>query len=830
MAPARAGLGFVRELADPAVADATRFGGKASGLSRMAAAGVPVPPAFVIGAEGFHYFRSHGEKLSGELMAEVVRALRRLEAASGKTFGGVERPLLVSVRSGAAVSMPGMMDTVLNLGLTARSAFALARARGAPDFALDTWLRFWRMYFDTVLDLDSAELTDAARLAEIRAREEFSEAAFEGLEQAILGHMAAVGEPALGDPLEQLERAIAAVFRSWDSARAKAYRRHHDISDDLGTAVTVQAMVFGNADENSGSGVAFTRNPNDGARALYGEYLIGRQGEDLVAGTHTPIDLSDPNGMDIGLRGALIKVGDILERLYRDAVDLEFTIESGKLYLLQVRPAKRTAAAAIQIAGDLAAEGLLTPREAILRIKVEHIRKLSRPAFDEDALAAARLIAQGLGSSPGHAHGAVMLDSDRAADAVAAGREVILLRPTTSPKDIRGMLSANGVVTATGGALSHAAVVSRALDKPCIVGCEVIGINLDRRTFTIGGETWREGDEISVDGAAGKVFAGALALRPGGANRSALRRILKIADAESSASVWVAPRNALELHELAQDDLPGVGVARLTDLVIAGGAIEDFVERIALMGGGAAQARAAVEISEIVREACRPLFAELAGRPLHVRLSRISSDRARRLIENWTEMPPDLFLPLGSPAYLRAVLSGLAAAAKAVGGLSVTALIGGIVDFRELDRFRDIVSEFDGLSAGAMIQNGAALHASKAMAERRDALWIDPVETIRTAYGFPTEILHSEKTLDDYAAKGFLAANPFARPAAFLETLFASAAPRGDGNEGSVGVDLSSGFWTELAVGLHEIGFRRFAASPGRRDELRLILARRREE
>ena len=393
------------------------------------------------------------------------------------------------------------------------------------------------------------------------------------------------------------------------------------------------------------------------------------------------------------------------------------------------------------------------------------------------------------------------------------------------------MLSANGIVTATGGALSHAAVVSRALDKPCIVGCETVKIDLERRTFSIAGETWREGDEISVDGAAGKVYDGAIELRPVGANRSSLRRVLEIADMQSGGSIWIAPRNEAELRDFAKDELPGVAVVRLTDLIIAGGAIEPFVQRIAQMSGGASPPRAAGEIAEIVSEACGPLFAEAAGMPLHIRLSRISSERARRLIENWTEMPPELFLPLGSPAYLRAVLAGLAAAAQRVSHRDVTALIGGVVDLRELDEFRDIVSEFEGLAAGAMIQNGAALHSSNQMAVRRAAIWIDATETIRTAYGFPTEVLQSEQTLDAYATRGLLAANPFVRPGAFLETVFASLLPRGDcDDQRSVGVDFSDGFSNDLAVALYKIGYRRFAVSPGRRDELRLILAQRRQE
>jgi pyruvate,orthophosphate dikinase len=295
MAPSPARPSFVRDVAETEVADARRYGGKASGLSRMMAVGIPAPPAFVIGADGFHEFRANGQRVGDAIMAEVRDALRRLKAAAGRSFGGVERPLLVSVRSGAAVSMPGMKDTILNLGLTARSAFAIAQGPGGSHFALDTWLRFWKMFLDTVLDLDPNELADAVRDAEQQALAASSIDTFETLERLILAHVDEHNERVSADPMEQLELAIAAIFRSWVSPRAKAYRQHHGIPDDLGTAVTVQSTVFGNADENSGSGVAFTRNPNDGTKALYGEYLVGRQGEDLVAGTHSPVDLTDPN-------------------------------------------------------------------------------------------------------------------------------------------------------------------------------------------------------------------------------------------------------------------------------------------------------------------------------------------------------------------------------------------------------------------------------------------------------------------------------------------------------------------------------------------------------
>ena len=672
---------------------------------------IPIPPAFVVGTNGFHHFRSQGGRVDADLMGEVDGALRRLENLSGKTFAGAEQPLLVSVRSGAAISMPGMMDTILNLGLDARSAHQLAQTTGKPEFAIDTWMRFWRMFTDTVLNLDPDELTASVAECVGRARSAVTQDVFDALENAILTHIADSGEEASSDPHVQLKRTIEAVFSSWDSARAKAYRAHHGIADDLGTAITVQAMVFGNADARSGSGVAFTRNPNDGENSLYGEYLIGRQGEDLVSGTHTPIDLSDPQALEKPLRDALIRYGKKLEELYRDAVDIEFTVEAGELYLLQVRPAKRTAAAAVRIAEDLVAEGLISQADALKRISLDQIRKLLRPVFDERALAAAKTIALGLGSSPGQAHGVAVLDSDRAAERVAAGDDVILVRPTTSPQDIRGMLSANGIVTAKGGALSHAAVVSRALDKPCIVGCESIKIDLERRNFTIEGRQFLEGDPVSIDGTTGKVFEGALPLHAASAHKGSLQRILGWADASSEAIIWVAPRGSDEFREALKISPPGLGVIGLTDVLISCGSIDRFIDLIRSAGQDKPPAATSDAISEIVVEACRPVLADAAGVPLDIRLPRVSSDRARRMIEDWTELPPGLFLPLGAIAYIQSILRGLAAAAK---GLTTSASCyrthrrdrGSLPEF---DRFKEEAKRVGSLAAGAVLQNFAAL-------------------------------------------------------------------------------------------------------------------------
>jgi pyruvate,orthophosphate dikinase len=814
---------FVRDVTDGRVEDALRFGGKASGLAKMARAGVPIPPAFVVGVEGFHQFRANGGKIGQVLLSQVHDAVRHLESQSGRLFAGVDRPLLVSVRSGAPVSMPGMMDTVLNLGLTSASAFTLANGRGGSNFALDTWLRFWRMFGDIVLGVDPAELMKAAKTAESVARRDLTRSAFDDLERSILDHIESEGESASADPLRQLEQAIEAVFRSWDSARARAYRKHHEISGDLGTAVTIQAMVFGNADENSGSGVAFTRNPNDGSKALYGEYLIGRQGEDLVSGTHTPIDLSDSKALDPGLRQAFEKHSRTLEALYGDAVDIEFTVEAGRLYFLQVRPAKRTAAAAIRIAEDLVEEGAIDRDAALERITGEQIRKVSRPAFDDEDLARATLVTQGLGSSPGHACGAAVLDADRAADRALSGENVILLRPTTSPQDIRGMLAAAGIITARGGALSHAAVVSRALDRPCIVGCDAIDIDLKHRTFAIGGKTYPEGAQISMDGSTGKVFAGALKLKAAGAGLPSLKRILKWADERSGASVWIVPKSSDELVESIGAGAPNGSLVSVTDLIIADGNIGRFVELTAAAGRANPRSSISDDIRSIVRDACALAISSTSGSPVWFRLPRVSSDRARRLIENWQELPPGFFLPLGSMTYLQAMLAGISAALERAPHEEVGVLIGGISSASEFAAFQR-QAERVGLSAGAVIQNVMALDDILQFVDARAPIWVDVADIVRTIYGFPIEVQQSLDVLDQYAKEKLIRANPFRNLPPYATNLLTGAASAA-GKGASLGIE-GSGVPHELLAKLYRTGFRRFSVPVGRRDELRFVLGR----
>ena len=814
----------VQEQADTAfVFDITRidptqgrlFGGKATGLARMVNAGIPVPPAFVISTDAFRAYHAGGRRLPLALQTQLNEAIASLSAQAGRPFGGdaaTGNPLLVSVRSGAQVSMPGMMDTVLNLGLDARSASAVIQRTGRRAFVIDTWLRFWKMYAEIVLGLDGEDFVHA--LSAARATAESGGNNLAGLETAIVEYIASQGEAAPTDPRTQLDRVISAVFASWNSPRAKAYREHQGISHELGTAVTVQAMVFGNVDENSGSGVAFSRNPNTGEAVLYGEYLAGRQGEDIVSGTSTPVDLATDDARHAALREELTGHARTLEALYGDAVDIEFTLEAGNLYLLQVRPAKRTAAAAVRIAADLVAEGVLTAAAGLKLVSAEQVKRLLRPVFEPEQLAVARAIAAGIGSSPGQASGVAVLDSDRAAERAAAGEAVILVRPTTSPLDIRGMLAANGILTAKGGALSHAAVVSRALDKPCIVGCESLVIDAEARSFTINGKTHVEGDALAIDGTSGHIYGQALELVAPESESSSLAQLLEAADRLSDAQVWV---NALP-HGAAPS-VPGIAVVNLTDVAIAQGLIDRLIEGVIAHGQGEDPTASLLE--HVALEIGKTIDAS-SGFPVHVRLPQPGSSRARFLIPQWPELDQRLFLPLGNLAYLRAMLKGLS---EAVGNKSshLTALLGGVTDALEWKRYQGEVASTHHLSAGLVIQNAAGLEAAPAMVTTGAVLWIDLDEIVHSVHGFVPKPYISNSVLEAYVDQGSMADNPRQKLRPFLTSLLDTlmAVP---GATERVGILLSSDVEPGSVRGLYAQGFRRFSVPPGQREMLRLIL------
>lgn len=814
---------FVWDIAALDPDDTARFGGKAAGLARMAAVGITVPPAFVISTDAFRAYQASGRVLPASLPREINDAMERLERATGKSFTGPGTPLLVSVRSGAKVSMPGMMDTVLNLGLDASGAARFARLSGDVRFAVDTWMRFWRMFGDIVLGIDPQALEMPMSAARMAIRDVSDERAFDALERAIVEIGRDLGVPVPTDPRTQLDLSICAIFDSWDSARAKAYRKHHGIADDLGTAVTVQSMVFGNLDAQSGSGVAFTRNPNTGEIGLYGEYLTGRQGEDLVSGTHTPVDLSNPDVADPELRRALMTCGRKLEALYADAVDIEFTVEQSRLYLLQVRPAKRAAAAAVRIAVDLAEEGLVSRASAIGSVSAEQVRRLLRPTFDPQLLAAAHQLAEGVGSSPGHASGAAMLDSDRAAQLAAKGERVILLRPTTSPQDIHGMLVADGIVTAKGGALSHAAVVSRALDKPCVVGCAMISVDPEGRTFAVNGRRFPEGSMLSIDGSEGKVYDGVIPLRAPDKDASALGRLLDWADAASGASLWIAAHSRAEARDCAELRPAGLAVVSLTDLLISTRHIDELIAVLARISRGDHGPGLQDELAFIISESSRDLFTELRGTAIDIRLPRVSSERARKLIDSWAELPPRLLLPLGTSSYYRPLVRGITAAAEAAGHGCVTALLAGITDPAEFDRFRDEVRAAGNVRAGAMIQNIAALHAAPAMLHEDVVLWLDLNELIRTSHGFPGELVYAGDVFEEYRSDGFMRTNPRATLKPWLRdpivALNASAA-----HGARVAIDCGTAASLDIVQELYRAGCRTFSVSAVQHQRYRLLL------
>ncbi|MEN9683376.1 MAG: hypothetical protein RLZZ427_1127 [Pseudomonadota bacterium] len=508
---------------DPRAKDKTVVGGKGANLAEMAGIGLPVPPGFTITTEECVRYLAEGGDFSDSVKAEVAAALGHIERAVGKKFGDPADPLLVSVRSGARVSMPGMMDTVLNLGLNDQTVAGLAASSGDARFAWDSYRRFIHMYADVVLGLDHHLFEDALEIA--KEDNGFYADVEMGAEhwQALVKEYKAIVDRHLGrsfpqDPAEQLWGAIRAVFDSWDSDRAKVYRRLNDIPGDWGTAVNVQAMVFGNMGDTSATGVAFTRDPATGEKAYYGEWLVNAQGEDVVAGIRTPQYLTKysreragakPLSMEEAMPQAyaeLAAVFELLEKHYRDMQDIEFTVERGKLWMLQTRSGKRTAKAALKMAVDMVGEGLIDERAAIRRVDPMALDQLLHPTLDPDA--PRDVLAKGLPASPGAASGAIVLDADTAQAHAERGEAVILVRVETSPEDIHGMHAAKGILTARGGMTSHAAVVARGMGRPCVSGASALSIDMAARTLRIGNRELKEGDVITLDGTTGDVMAG----------------------------------------------------------------------------------------------------------------------------------------------------------------------------------------------------------------------------------------------------------------------------------------------------------------------------------
>lgn len=540
------------------------LGGKGANLAEMTRLGLPVPPGFVVTTTACNDYYLQGKTLTEELKAQVSKALALLEKETGKNLGGQENPLLLSVRSGAYYSMPGMMDTILNLGLNDITVESLAVASGNRAFAMDCYRRLLQMYGDVVLKIDhylfERVLDEVKKAFKVQKSQQLS---LEGWDRVVERYKQIIekesGKAFPQNPYEQLLNSITAVFSSWNNQRAIVYRRLNQIPDDLGTAVNIQAMVFGNMGEDSGSGVAFTRNPSTGEKQLYGEFLINAQGEDVVAGIRTPLPMSLLEERSPRIYKQFKDICETLERHYREMQDIEFTIEKGRLYILQTRNGKRTAGAAVKVSVDLVEEGICTKEEALLRVEPSQLVQLLHqridPSLDLNPLA------QGLPASPGAAWGKVIFDADLAEKKNLEGKKVILVRSETTPDDIHGIVAAQGVLTSRGGMTSHAAVVARGMGKPCISGCEAIKIDFEASLFHVGEQVIREGEIISIDGTTGNVYYGEVPLIPPSLSEE-FKLLLSWADDLRALEVRAnadTPRDARKAREFGAE---GIGLCR----------------------------------------------------------------------------------------------------------------------------------------------------------------------------------------------------------------------------------------------------------------------------
>ena len=489
------------------------LGGKGANLAEMTNIGLPVPQGFTISTEACTQYYEDGRQINDTIMAEIMEYINKMEGVTGKKFGDLENPLLVSVRSGARASMPGMMDTILNLGLNEEVVEVMAKKSGNPRWAYDCYRRFIQMYSDVVMEVGKKyfeELID--KMKEEKGVKQDVELTADDLKELAnqfkAEYKAKIGQDFPTDPKEQLIGAVKAVFRSWDNPRANVYRRDNDIPYSWGTAVNVQAMAFGNMGDNCGTGVAFTRDPSTGEKKLMGEFLTNAQGEDVVAGVRTPMPIQEMANKFPAAFEEFKKVCEILENHYHDMQDMEFTVENEKLYMLQTRNGKRTAPAALQIAVDLVAEGHKTKAEAVSMIDPRNLDTLLHPQFDAKALKAATPVGKGLGASPGAACGQIVFSADDAEVWHNAGKKVVLVRLETSPEDITGMKASQGILTVRGGMTSHAAVVARGMGKCCVSGCGEIAMDEENKQFTLAGKTYKEGDYISIDGSTGNIYDG----------------------------------------------------------------------------------------------------------------------------------------------------------------------------------------------------------------------------------------------------------------------------------------------------------------------------------
>jgi pyruvate,orthophosphate dikinase len=765
------------------------LGGKGIGLAEMTQLGVPVPDGFTITTEACRAYLAAGGQVPDGLDAEVDLHIGALEQRSGKGFGDERNPLLVSVRSGAAVSMPGMMDTILNLGLNDAAVESLAASTGNARFALDSYRRLIQMYGEVVDGVDGHRFEQA--LTDLKAQRGVSqdvELTADDLRE-LVGTFSTIyeeetGSPFQQEPREQLRRSYRAVFDSWNAPRAQVYRRANDIPDDLGTAVNVVQMVFGNRGESSGTGVCFTRDPATGERRLYGEFLADAQGEDVVAGIRTPEPIERMQERMPEAFGQLVDTLERLEAHYRDMQDIEFTVEEGMLYLLQTRTGKRTAAAALRVAVEMVDESLISRDEAVARIDPGQLDQLLHPMIDPDAHV--ELAARGLNASPGAASGAIVLDADTAEERGRAGEPVILVRWETTPDDIHGLIQAAGVLTAHGGMTSHAAVVARGMGKPCVAGCEDLSIDVAAGAVRIGEHELKAGDLITIDGGTGRVIVGAVPLVPPAIDENFgtildwaddLRRLRVHANADT-------PADAAKAREFGAE---GIGLCRTEHMFMAEDRLP--IVREMILARDEEERRSALDrLLPVQQSDFEGIFEAMAGLPVTIRLldpplheflpslEEATSDAMRDRIRQLQESNPMLGtrgcrLGLQFPEIYEMQVRAIVRAARVVqertGDAPLVEIMHPLVGFREeLARLRELTERVAAEEpsveylCGTMIElPRAALRADEIAAEA-DFFSFGTNDLTQTTLGFSRDDAEG-KFLTYYLEHGILERNPF---------------------------------------------------------------------
>jgi pyruvate, orthophosphate dikinase len=812
---------YVYDFDEPSEGGRELLGGKGIGLAEMTQLGVPVPAGFTITTDACRaYMTARGEELPEGLPGEIDEHIDALERKSGKRFGDPQDPLLVSVRSGAAISMPGMMDTILNLGLNDDAVEGLAASTGNARFAYDSYRRLIQMYGEVVMGIDGHRFEQAlGDLKAARGAQQDVELGDDDLRELVATfkrlYEDETGAPFPQDAREQLTRAVRAVFESWNTPRAQVYRRAHRIPDDLGTAVNVVQMVFGNKGEGSGTGVAFTRDPSTGEQGLYGEFLADAQGEDVVAGIRTPESI---DAMEKRLPEAFGLLADTMQRLeqhYRDMQDIEFTVEAGTLFLLQTRSAKRTAAAALKAAVSMVEEGLISREDAVVRIDPAQLDQLLHPMIDPKA--ELEVAARGLNASPGAACGAVVLDADSAEERGKAGESVILVRWETTPDDIHGLLQAKGILTAHGGMTSHAAVVARGMGKPCVAGCEGLTIDPEQRTLAIGGHQLAEGDVITIDGGTGRVVIGAVDLVPPQINEDfetilgwadELRRLKVRANADT-------PEDAAKAREFGAQ---GIGLCRTEHMFMAEDRLP--VVREMIMATGEDERRGALDrLLPHQQSDFEGIFEAMAGLPVTIRLldpplheflpplEEARDERLRERIKALQESNPmlgtrgcrlGLLWPEVYEMQVRAIIRAAAAVEERTGEAPLVEIMHPLVGFaEELKRLRELTvetarEEGDEVEylCGTMIELPRACIRADEIAEHADFFSFGTNDLTQTTLGFSRDDAEG-KFLTRYLEDGVLRRNPF-------ETLDQS----GVGDLMRIAVERGRGVKDDLKLGI----------------------------